>query len=69
MSRVTHDSGRLQDFLVEGLPYLVNNTILIVGIGAMLFVMNWQLTLFVFIPVPLLFFGGALFWKKKVSRP
>ena len=64
MSRVTHDSGRLQDFLVEGLPYLVNNTILVLGIGTMLFVMNYQLTLFVLIPVPLLFFGGALFWKK-----
>ncbi|MCK5329142.1 MAG: hypothetical protein KAR36_11090, partial [Candidatus Latescibacteria bacterium] len=64
MSRVTHDSGRLQDFLVEGLPYLVNNTILVLGIGAMLFVMNWKLAIFVLIPVPLLFFGGAIFWKK-----
>jgi ATP-binding cassette subfamily B protein len=64
MSRVTHDSGRLQDFLVEGLPYLVNNTILVLGIGTMLFVMNWKLAIFVLIPVPLLFFGGAIFWKK-----
>ncbi|MCK5733531.1 MAG: hypothetical protein KAI38_05055, partial [Candidatus Latescibacteria bacterium] len=62
MSRVTHDSGRLQDFLVEGLPYLVNNTILVLGIGTMLFVMNWKLAIFVLIPVPLLFFGGAIFW-------
>lgn len=64
MSRVTHDSGRLQEFLVDGLPYLVNNTILVLGIGTMLFVMSWKLAFFVLIPVPLLFFGGALFWKK-----
>ena len=64
MSRVTNDSGRLQDFLVEGLPYLVNNTLLILGISVMLFVMSWKLMLFVMIPVPLFFFGGALFWKR-----
>lgn len=64
MSRVTNDSGRLQDFLVEGLPYLVNNTLLLLGIAVMLFVMNWRLMLFVMIPVPLFFLGGALFWKR-----
>ena len=64
MSRVTHDSGRLQDFLVDGLPYILNNSILILGIGTVLFIMSWRLTLFVLIPVPLLFFGGALFWSR-----
>jgi ATP-binding cassette subfamily B protein len=46
------------------LPYLLNNSILILGIGTMLLVMSWRLTLFVLIPVPLLFFGGALFWSR-----
>ena len=32
MSRVTRDTGRLQEFLVDGLPYLVINGLMIVGI-------------------------------------
>ena len=43
MSRVTRDSGRLQDFLVDGLPYLVINALMMAGILGFLFWMSWEL--------------------------
>ena len=36
-SRVTQDTDRVWGFLVDGLPYLVSNALLLVGVGALLF--------------------------------
>lgn len=64
MSRVTSDTGRLQDFLVDGLPYLIINGLMLFGILVALFSMSWQLTLYVLIPVPAIILWGAYYWKK-----
>ena len=64
MSRVTSDSGRLQDFLVDGLPYLVINGLMLVGILIALLVMSWSLTMYVLIPVPFIILWGMIFWKR-----
>lgn len=63
MSRVTSDSDRLQGVLVDGLPYIISNTVLIVGVAVMLFAADWQLALCAFAPAPLLLLGGAGFWR------
>ena len=64
MSRVTSDSGRLQDFLIDGLPYLVINGLMLIGILVALLAMSWRLTLYVLIPVPLIMIWGMIFWKR-----
>ncbi len=64
MSRVTRDTGRLQDFLVDGLPYLVINGLLIVGIVGLLLWMSWELTLITLAPVPIIMVWGVVFWKR-----
>ncbi|MDA0747955.1 MAG: ABC transporter transmembrane domain-containing protein, partial [bacterium] len=64
MSRVTSDSGRLQDFLVDGLPYLVINGLMLIGILIALLSMSWQLTLFVLIPIPVIIAWGMLFFSR-----
>ena len=64
MSRVTRDSDMLREFLVDGLPYLVINTLMIFGILGFLFWMHWQLTLFMLIPIPLIIIWGRLFWRR-----
>ncbi len=64
MSRVTRDAGRLQEFLVEGLPYLIINTLMLIGILGILFWMHWLLTLLILIPVPFMIGWGVIFWKR-----
>ena len=64
MSRVTRDSGRLQEFLVDGLPYLVINAMMIAGILGFLLWMSWRLTVYTMIPVPFLLVWGVVFWKR-----
>ena len=64
MSRVTRDTGRLQDFLVDGLPYLIINALMMVGIVGFLLWMSWELTLYTMIPVPFMLVWGVVFWKR-----
>ena len=64
MSRVTRDAGRLQEFLVEGLPYLIINTLMLVGILGILSWMHWLLALLVLLPVPFMMGWGVIFWKR-----
>ncbi len=64
MSHITQDSDRLEVFLVDGIQWLVIDTLTIFGIGVVLFVMNWKLALFVLIPVPVLIWGTHAFWKR-----
>jgi ATP-binding cassette subfamily B protein len=58
-----HDTGELLQFLVEGMPFLLINTLSFIVISILLFRINWFLTLLVFIPVPLLVAGSAWFWR------
>ncbi len=64
MSRVTRDAGRLQEFLVEGLPYLIINALMIIGILGILFWMHWLLALLILVPVPFMMGWGVIFWKR-----
>ncbi|MEW6753428.1 MAG: ABC transporter ATP-binding protein [Candidatus Latescibacterota bacterium] len=64
MSRVTRDAGRLQEFLVEGLPYLVINGLMMAGILCFLFYLSWELALLVLLPVPLMVAWGTVFWRR-----
>ena len=64
ISRVNQDASQLERFLVWGSQDLIINFLLIVGIGLMLFVMNWKLALCVFVPAPLIGLTSAAFWKR-----
>ncbi|NKB67102.1 MAG: ATP-binding cassette domain-containing protein [Candidatus Latescibacteria bacterium] len=64
VSRVARDAEMLQDFLVEGLPYMLINSLTLIGIMAVLFWMSWSLSLYILLPVPLIVLWGALFWGR-----
>ena len=64
MSRVTRDSDMLREFLVDGLPYLVINTLKIFGILGLLFWIHWQVTLCMLIPIPFIIIWGRIFWQR-----
>lgn len=62
-SRVTQDTDRVWGFLVDGLPYVVSNALLFIGITVFLFLTNWKLTLCVLAPMPVVVIISAIFWK------
>lgn len=64
MSRVTSDSGRLQGFLIDGLPYMAVNALMLLGILGFLTWMSWRLTLYILVPVPFIITLGWIFWER-----
>lgn len=70
MSRITHDVGRVQDFLAEGVQDIIQNVFLVIFICALMLSMNLQLALFTLVPMPILtlityYFGNRI---RKIYR-
>lgn len=63
ISRVNQDTGNLQQFLVWGSQDLAINLLLLLGIGVMLFIMNWKLALVVMLPAPLVAIAAQRFFR------
>ncbi|MHB8635736.1 MAG: ABC transporter ATP-binding protein [Fimbriimonadaceae bacterium] len=66
-SRVTQDTDRVWGFLVEGVPFLLINTLLMVGVTVYMFLINPVLAAAVLAPLPIVGLMSMIFWQP-VSR-
>lgn len=66
-SRITQDTDRVWGFLVDGLPYLVTNILLLAGIAIFLFHTNALLAACILAPIPLVLIVSVCSWRP-VSR-
>ena len=64
MTRVTSDTERMRGFITSGSQKMVVASLTLLGIGAMLFYMNWELAILALIPTPLMIFGTLLYTKR-----
>lgn len=62
-SRVTQDTDRVWGFLVDGMPFVVSNALMIAGVVVFLFLTNVKLALAVLAPMPVVVIISAVFWK------
>ena len=62
MSRFTNDASRVEEFLASGVPLLITNSLMLVGILGYLFYTSWKLTIYVLLPAPLIILGVSLIW-------
>ncbi|RYG55875.1 hypothetical protein EON80_30040, partial [bacterium] len=66
-SRITQDTDRVWGFLAEGLPFLLSNALLIIGVLTLLLFTNWKLALAVMSPIPVVIFIGIYFWGRMTT--
>lgn len=64
MTRVTRDTDALYDFLVNSAPTITVNALMIVGIGAVMIALDWQLSLLVLLPAPFIVWLGRYAWRR-----
>jgi ATP-binding cassette subfamily B protein len=57
ISRVSHDTDRLWDFIAFGVVEVSLAIIMLLGLSAMLLILDWRLGLVMVLPLPLLFFA------------
>lgn len=65
MTRVTSDTERMRGFITTGFQDMVIAILTLLGIGAMLFYMNWELALLALIPTPIML-AVTLFYRKRI---
>ncbi len=68
ISRVAHDSEVLHGLMHQLTGGFLLQIVQLFGVGAMLVWLNPKLALFTLIPVPLVFLGSWVFWKKVYPR-
>jgi ATP-binding cassette subfamily B protein len=68
MSRVLYDVDYFQGFVTQVAQGFLLNVMLVLGIGGMLFYMNWKLALLVLLPVPFVVVGTTFFWRHIYPR-
>ncbi len=54
MHRVTQDTERIRQFVQNDLLNLISQMITLIAVLVLLFVMNWQMALYILLPVPLM---------------
>lgn len=64
MARVNQDTRELQHFLVDFIPITLESLLILIGVGILLFVLSWKLTLLVLIPI----LATILFLTKVYSK-
>src|SRR5579871_5310741 len=62
-SRVTQDTDRVWGFLVEGVPFLLINTLLMIGVTVYMFLINRTLAAAVLAPLPIVGLLSMIFWQ------
>lgn len=62
-SRVTSDTDRVWNFLVEGIPYFLLNGLMLIGVAVFLFWTNAFLAMCILAPIPVLVGIGIKFWR------
>ncbi len=64
MDRISNDAPNLRDFLTDQLIQIIRNTLQLILIGVIMFLMNWRLALLSLLPAPIIVFGAAWFMKR-----
>ncbi len=67
MSRMTNDTGALYDVLVDGIPVVLNQILLLILIPAALLVLNWKIGLLAIAPLPFVLFAVNRF-RRRMNR-
>ncbi|MBQ8344073.1 MAG: ABC transporter ATP-binding protein [Clostridia bacterium] len=64
MNRVSNDTSRVQNFLVQYLPSVLEQLLLFITVGAVMLVYDYKLFLLIMLPTPIVVLSFNLFWKK-----
>ena len=64
MSRIMNDTEHVERIFIDGLEGMVTALLTLIGITAVLFVVNWQLALLALVPIPILMVSAVKFSRR-----
>ena len=63
MNRVNGDTRTVKQFLINELPSMMEQCVLLVAVSAVLLFYDWRLALLILVPAPFVAFAFRLFWR------
>lgn len=63
MKRVNGDTNRIKNFIVDQLPSVIEQVLLLLAVSLYLFTVNWRLALLILLPAPVVTLAMRLFWR------
>jgi len=66
VTRATNDPGNISDMFTNTIVNLIRNVLMMIIIGTVLVILNWQMALMTFLTLPLIFIASGIF--RKYSR-
>jgi ATP-binding cassette subfamily B protein len=64
MSQIINDTDLFEQLIAHAVPDVLVNVITLIGVSAVLFNINWRLTLFSLLPIPLVVFSLRVYAKR-----
>ncbi|MBQ4575035.1 MAG: ABC transporter ATP-binding protein [Clostridia bacterium] len=64
MHRVNHDTNMIRQFLTNDIGNLIQQTVVFIAVGIMIFAYDWRLAVLILAPVPLMIFTNKLLWGR-----
>ena len=70
MKRVNGDTARIKNFIVDVLPSVLEQVLLLLAVSMYLFWVNWKLALLILLPAPAVTLAVRVFWRffKQLER-
>ncbi len=63
MKRVNSDTRVIKQFLINHLPSLIEQMLLLLAVGAYVFVVDWRIALLILVPAPFVALAFRMFWR------
>ena len=63
MKRVNSDTSVIKQFLINNLPSILEQSLVLLAIGGILFLYDWRLALLILLPAPLVVLAFRFFWR------
>lgn len=67
MSRMTNDTGALYEVLVDGIPFILRDGLILISIPVVLFIVNSKVALFTLLPIPVILYLVKVF-RRRIMR-
>ena len=64
VSRMNNDSDLVEEYMTFDIPFVLSNSLLVIGIITVMFFKSWLLTLYVLLPIPFIVVGGRSIWGR-----
>ncbi len=63
MNRVNNDTAQIRHFITGAMPEMIEQALMLISVGTVLFIYDWRLALLILFPAPIVALSFKFFWE------